>query len=522
MANTLSAEEWSKDAPPAVNSISPTSSIKPEAEKEGIFQEALPANKSDDVDVCKDDSHLDDNMVANEAGPMHKMFEGMLILEQDKEIEGVHVHVQEPHQEEFPVLVNEGETSTDINPEAESKQHIYLLIDDRFCGGLIGRGGKVIDTIREESQANICLQDRRVKFYNHPPKRALKVLGPVDSILKAITSTSKRLLEVKAANVAFKNNTDVQTMTNPTLEITFLSPLGVLSEEFRAHSQIVVESHGPFELIDVWGVEDKFNGLVSQLLKNSTLGSSLIEESNLTTAFTRNRGRRDFDGQNGSAFNGDHSRNQRNNHDYNKNNRGNDTHRNNGYHNNSNNNNNGYNRNRNNRHTITGNDRNDNYHRQRHTDNDNNNNNNENHYSNNRHNDRRTRQDGQNDNSYRQNRDGYKYQKHNDNSNYQNNYGNNNGNSYNRQNNTNNNTNSQYKQNSDTASVYENSTNASNLYANGSVASSQKNDIWKKKNSWEHLENNNRNSGQYFEAFSNSKGYNGSIPNIPKDVWEDV
>lgn len=232
---------------------------------------------------------------------------------------------------------------------SEDGLHVYVLIEDRYCGGLIGRGGKSIDTIRNTG-ASICLQDRRLKFQNHLPKRALKIRGDEDDMRKAILATAQRLLEVKAANIAYKNGELAPTtsVVNPTYEITILSPEGLLNEEFRSHSHIVVESHNTWELIDIWGNGDRISNLTLRILNESGLGKAHIDESKLTTAITKknrnnNDNRRNLNYTRTNNYGNSNRNNDRNNDNNNYRNNNNNNHRNNnrgGRNNNSYNNNN--------------------------------------------------------------------------------------------------------------------------------------------------------------------------------------
>jgi len=192
----------------------------------------------------------------------------------------------------FPASGNKFDESEDI-------YSVYLLIEDRYCGGLIGRSGKSIAAIRELTGATICLQDRRLKFDNHLPKRALKLYGPEQCLRKAVVATAHRLLEVKAANLAYKNNTEISSLPEfPTYEITILSPLGVVTDEFRNGGHVVIESFLDWELIDVWGIEkidenDKtelpFSELCMKIVKDSGLGRTVIDEKRLSTAHVTRR-----------------------------------------------------------------------------------------------------------------------------------------------------------------------------------------------------------------------------------------
>jgi len=201
-------------------------------------------------------------------------------------------------------IVEEGPASIKGNyPESATKPEwkageifysVYLLIEDRYCGGLIGRQGKSIAAIRQVTGATICLQDRRIKFDNHLPKRALKIYGPAECVQKAIIATAHRLLEVKAANLAYKNNTEVSTLPEfPTYEITILSPVGVVAEKFRSGGHVVIETFCDWELVEVWGVEKEdsdniedlpFSELCMEIVKESGLGTTPIDESRLATA----------------------------------------------------------------------------------------------------------------------------------------------------------------------------------------------------------------------------------------------
>jgi len=181
---------------------------------------------------------------------------------------------------------------------------VYLLIEDRYCGGLIGRSGKSIAAIRELTGATICLQDRRLKFDNHLPKRALKLYGPESCLKKAIVATAHRLLEVKAANLAYKNNTEISSLPEfPTYEITILSPTGIVTEEFRSGGHVVIESFVDWELVDVWGIEKvdndenelPFSELCMKIVKESGLGTTAIDETKLSTAHVSRRSSRQPD-----------------------------------------------------------------------------------------------------------------------------------------------------------------------------------------------------------------------------------
>eukprot|EP00494_Astrolonche_serrata_P024135 UN24393 len=165
--------------------------------------------------------------------------------------------------------------------QMSGNMHVYVLIEDRCSGGYIGRRGKSIDKIRQDTGASICLQDRRLKFDDHGPKRALKITGSDEQVKMAIEHSSKRLLEVQVDNLAYKNKekTPVILPEEPqTYEITLLSPYGLLDEKFRKNSHIVTENHnGLFELIDIWGKLELVGQLSMEILK-SGLGYSTIDE----------------------------------------------------------------------------------------------------------------------------------------------------------------------------------------------------------------------------------------------------
>jgi hypothetical protein len=248
------------------------------------------------------ENEISDNLNELVEGTSKLSLEGNMST-QDDETSLMHTKGDKEPVKEGPTTI-EGNFPATQNPawdKSESIYSVYLLIEDRYCGGLIGRSGKSIAAIRELTGATICLQDRRLKFDNHLPKRALKLYGPESCLKKAIVATAHRLLEVKAANLAYKNNTEISSLPEfPTYEITMLSPSGMVTEEFRSGGHVVIETFMDWELVDIWGIEKleneerelPFSELCMKIVKESGLGSTPIDETKLSTAHVSRRGGR--------------------------------------------------------------------------------------------------------------------------------------------------------------------------------------------------------------------------------------
>ena len=66
---------------------------------------------------------------------------------------------------------------------------IRMIMNGKEVGSIIGKGGEIINNIREESGAKIHISDGSV------PERIVTVTGPTDSILKAFTMICKKFEE---------------------------------------------------------------------------------------------------------------------------------------------------------------------------------------------------------------------------------------------------------------------------------------------------------------------------------------
>jgi len=66
---------------------------------------------------------------------------------------------------------------------------IRMIMSGKEVGSIIGKGGEIINSIREESGAKIHISDGSV------PERIVTVTGSTDAILKSFTLISKKFEE---------------------------------------------------------------------------------------------------------------------------------------------------------------------------------------------------------------------------------------------------------------------------------------------------------------------------------------
>ena len=66
---------------------------------------------------------------------------------------------------------------------------IRMIMSGKEVGSIIGKGGEIINSIREESGAEIHISDGSV------PERIVTVTGSTDAILKSFTLISKKFEE---------------------------------------------------------------------------------------------------------------------------------------------------------------------------------------------------------------------------------------------------------------------------------------------------------------------------------------
>jgi hypothetical protein len=81
------------------------------------------------------------------------------------------------------------DTDTKPLPDSDVTLNLRAIMSGREIGSIIGRGGETINSIREESGANIYISDGSL------PERLVAVKGPTDSVYKAYTRICKKLEE---------------------------------------------------------------------------------------------------------------------------------------------------------------------------------------------------------------------------------------------------------------------------------------------------------------------------------------
>jgi len=74
-------------------------------------------------------------------------------------------------------------------PDSDVTLNLRAIMSGKEVGSIIGRGGETINSIREESGANIYISDSSM------PERIVAVKGPTDSVYKAYTRICKKLEE---------------------------------------------------------------------------------------------------------------------------------------------------------------------------------------------------------------------------------------------------------------------------------------------------------------------------------------
>lgn len=91
--------------------------------------------------------------------------------------------------------------------ESESVDHehgtllLKMLVEDRYCGRIIGKEGKIIKKLKEETDTKISVSNMQDMMSIYPD-RVIAIRGAIDNIIRAQSSISQKLNEFMERDVA--------------------------------------------------------------------------------------------------------------------------------------------------------------------------------------------------------------------------------------------------------------------------------------------------------------------------------